>query len=215
MGKTVRRSLLFLLFLSSPLHAATGTITIQPDAAAGEDLWIGTVNPLSGNGEADTLFVGTGDSQLRQVEPDHLPEPDITAEEYDWRTLLRFSLPALPEGASILSANLSLYLRQFWPLVAPFNDPLTITAHGIEASWMEGTSAMFSGANWFQREPGFFWATYGGDYGGQVAEAFLTEGQGEEWIDWNVTAGRRSLDGRLPFERLHRSLLPPEARNRL
>ncbi|MGQ0796536.1 MAG: DNRLRE domain-containing protein, partial [Methanobacteriota archaeon] len=91
-----------------------------------------------------------------------------------YRTLVRFDLSAIPAGAVIDDATLSLYMA------SGIGNPFTATVHEVTASWDEAQTT------WDDRLVGTLWASAGGDYDPHViAQVVLDNTAG--WKTANVT----------------------------
>ena len=92
-----RRRILHLLNIMGRLagggaYGPQQTLTLQPDAAAGDDLFIRSDSPGSNPDTDVTLRIG-----------------NISASSVTYRTLIKFDLSSIPAGSLIDSATLSLF----------------------------------------------------------------------------------------------------------
>lgn len=138
--------------LSTALSAAT--LSVEPSA----DTTLYQPNagdPENANSRGEFLFIGRTSGGLRR------------------RTLLRFDLSALPNGAHIRSVNLALSLNRVPPGVSA---PVNMTLHRASAAWGEGGSdagipggdgvaATAGDPTWSLRAfPSLPWTAAGGDF---------------------------------------------------
>ena len=111
------------------------------------------------------------------------------------RALLKFELAALPPGAEILAAELTLYQSK----AAPGSPPASVRLHRVTQQWGEGVSegippegqgnfAEPGDATWHHRlYPDALWDTAGGSYA-DTASASATVGQELGAGTWPCTA---------------------------
>ncbi|MCP4334722.1 MAG: DNRLRE domain-containing protein [Gammaproteobacteria bacterium] len=133
----------------------TGVLQLQPDAADGEDAEIFEQSPNNNYGSSAETWVSSAAS-------------DTT------RSLLRFNMGALPTGARILSANLSL---KRW---TGLGSDQPVSAHRIRNSWSEDS------VTWNQRETGTNWDTAGGDFDNR-AVVTTPVGPADDRYAWDIT----------------------------
>jgi hypothetical protein len=86
------------------------------------------------------------------------------------RGLVRFDLSAIPCGATVTRAQLTMYMERG----ASAQPPTPVRLHRLLGAWGEGASVSFGGAgseslagdaNWLERQsPGVMWTVPGGDY---------------------------------------------------
>ncbi len=141
----------------------TNVLAYQPDsytqlplgAVNGEDAEIWDQAPDNNYGNAAETWVSSASS-------------DTT------RTLLRFNMEAIPVGARIMGATLSLYRQSG----SGANQP--VSAHRITNSWSE------SSVTWNRRRSGTNWNTVGGDF--EIAAIATTPvGPTNQRYEWNIT----------------------------
>lgn len=134
------------------------TLTLQPGPVDGQDNTLWSSNPTYNDNFADMTFA------------------NYTSRK---RAVVKFSLAALPAGAVVTSATLSLYY--FQNLIGAIT--LSTYVHRLTKAWAEATS------NWNVADTGDPWATAGGDYDA-VADAgpVSIDTTAGEWIDYNITA---------------------------
>ena len=102
------------------------------------------------------------------------------------RTLLRFDMAAIPSGAKILEATLSLYHQSGSGTDQP------VSAHRILSPWSEDT------VTWNSRESGTSWTTPGGDFD-STAIATTPVGPANERYEWSITPLAQGwVDGSFP-----------------
>ncbi|MCP5093087.1 MAG: DNRLRE domain-containing protein, partial [Gammaproteobacteria bacterium] len=133
----------------------TGVLQLQPDAADGEDAEIFEQSPNSNYGSSAETWVSSAAS-------------DTT------RSLLRFNMGALPTGARIQSANLSL---KRW---TGSGSDQPVSAHRIRNSWSEDS------VTWNKRESGTNWDTAGGDFDNRAVST-TPVGPANDRYTWNIT----------------------------
>ena len=144
--------------LNRPVTAAYQTPlihTYRPGPAESDDAEIWDQAPNNNYGDADATWVSSASN-------------DTT------RTLLRFSLDAIPIGAKILEATLFLERQSGTGADQP------VTAHRIKNQWSENS------VTWNQREPGTNWDTAGSDFD-NVAIATTPIGPVNQHYEWNIT----------------------------
>ncbi len=144
--------------------AGTASITIQPDVAGGvvRTASISSTLPCANQGGSKSLT----------VDPTN-------------RALVHFDLRAIPAGASVSAATLSLFT---------FSTPAaSVTADRVTADWTEGTensTCNTTGVSWAKRTETVDWATVGGDIppppAGTVTSSIPSGNP--RWATWNVTS---------------------------
>ena len=102
----------------------------------------------------------------------------------EYRALLQFDLSGLPPTATVLSANLEIYLNSH-------SSTDVVEAHRLLGNWTEG------GVTWNDREPLAPWATPGGDYDSDIAASFIADGIGPKTMDITDLA-KAWADGSIP-----------------
>jgi len=101
------------------------SLILQPDASAGKDALITSINPDQTGGNESGFYAS--------VFTDQGP-PDIV------RSLIEFDLSEIPTGSEILLANISLYYDQQSDSVhSSFTGPNTALLQRITTSWEEAT----------------------------------------------------------------------------
>ncbi|MBX3374275.1 MAG: DNRLRE domain-containing protein [Phycisphaeraceae bacterium] len=130
-----------------------------------------TVDGSISNAQGSSLYVGNQNSGARR------------------RSVLRFDLGAIPQGAVVQSASLRLRCNQ------SSGAPFPVTLHRLLADWGEGTSqaggnegsgapATAGDATWLHRfHPDLFWATAGGDFV-STTSASVTIASGNTLYTW-------------------------------
>ena len=131
------------------------SITVQPDSASGKDAEIWDQQPNNNYGNAAETWVSSASN-------------DKT------RSLLHFNMNAIPVGAKIQSATLSL-LRQSG---SGANQP--VSAHRIKNPWSEDS------VTWNSREAGTSWDTAGSDFD-SMAVVTTPVGPANQRYEWNIT----------------------------
>ncbi len=134
---------------------AATLVTIQPDPIAGLDSYLDRANPTTNHGSDTTMIVDPQGSNTR-------------------RPILQFNLAAIPAGAVVDDAKLSLYTS------ASGANPTTTEVHAVTPIWDEAQ------VTWNQRLTGTPWATGGGDYDAHVID-LITLNTVLGWKTWNVT----------------------------
>jgi hypothetical protein len=149
-GRTINRNEVTLY------QAVPGHVQIQPDASNGVDAYIWEWNKTTNYGSDDETWVATGSNN-------------------EALALYKFNLGALPPGASILDATLSVYHRTG-------NDPdVPVTAHRISNAWLEDQ------VTWNKRDNSTNWDTAGGDYDSTVISTTLVGPANNTRYEWDVT----------------------------
>ncbi len=144
--------------LSRPLTAAYQPPvihTFSPDPAESEDAEIWDQQPNNNYGDSGETWVSSGSN-------------DTT------RSLLRFNMGAIPSGAKILEATLSLERQSGSGADQP------VSAHRIANPWSEDS------VTWNSRESGTSWDTAGGDFDGMPV-ATTPVGPADQRYEWNIT----------------------------
>ncbi len=145
------------------VYQPAASMTLQPDAAAGKDTWISEWKTTWNYGKDDSLTVdGEGTRK---------------------HSLLQFNLSAIPAGARVLTATLSLYQNN------ASSSGGTVEIRQILSNWTEGTQWASTGAvNWTERDTGIPWVVSGGDYSpATFARTTLPAGI-VGWFEWDVTS---------------------------
>lgn len=145
---------------------ADSSIAIQPDASTGKATFIMSradqPNDCANWGRYARFHVGANALSVR-------------------RGLVQFDLHAIPAGARIASATLSLYHPD------ALRGSGVVEVHRVTQDWSEGTgvnTCTGDGANW--RSP---WATPGGSFDPTVTSSVVkTAGDAPTWDSWDVTA---------------------------
>ncbi len=139
-------------------QATPNTLELQPDATKGKDTFLDQWFSTRTYG-SDTLLSVRAVSAFNALRP-----------------MLSFDLSAIPVGASVQKATLSLYLEQ------SSTDPITIDIHRIASAWEEDT------ATWNERSTGTPWSTAGGDFPpNPVAGTTIVPIVGQ-FYEWDITA---------------------------
>ena len=140
------------------LDSVTGPsslVTIQPDGTAGLDSYLDRANPGTNYGVATTMVF----------------DPRVATTR---RPILQFGLTAIPSGAVIDDAALSLYLS-----VGSANSPIA-EVHAVTATWDELQ------VTWNNRLTATAWTSQGGDFDPHIVDQIsVTSTLG--WRTWNVT----------------------------
>ncbi|HRU39797.1 MAG TPA: DNRLRE domain-containing protein [Candidatus Goldiibacteriota bacterium] len=121
---------------------------ISPDAYYDGvfDTFITSTAPYSNAGNASSSYCGNFGGQK-------------------YRVLTRFDTTDIPEGASVIRAELELSSE-----IYSYNAGATITAYAVTKTWAE------SEASWISRTASEVWTSPGGDYGAALAEpGFLAD----------------------------------------
>ena len=132
-------------------------VTLQPGPADGVDAYIWEARKTDNYGTDDETWVSqsTNNTSL---------------------SLLKFNMGALPAGAKILEATLSLHHRSG-------NDPsVPVTAHRIVNAWNEDF------VTWNQRDNGTNWDTAGGDIDSTVIATTSVGVPTFRRHEWNITS---------------------------
>jgi hypothetical protein len=182
----------------SPTPTATTTGT-PPTPTATETPSTGTITLQQGvdayDGMTDTILADDVESDVNLGGLDHIEAFRGETEEYR-RSLMRWDLSSLPDGATINSATLELYRYE-----SDIFDPIQITLHTITHAWVEGTQMEFwpepgytpDGATWETCDGSEDWGTSGGDYTPVVvAQTTLNSGAGAGWVSLDVTSAMQA-----------------------
>lgn len=119
------------------------TITLQPNAAAGVDVYIRNGIYAGNNFGVANLLIG-----------------ETNADTTTARVLIKFDLSSLPSDATIISATLSLYATSDLS-----DNARTFRVYRQKRAWVEGTqdnAVNTTGASWNEYSPGNSWQTAGG-----------------------------------------------------
>lgn len=162
------------------------TLELQPDATAGIDTAIDGINANQNYGASETLYCGSRNDA-----------PSIR-----YRILLRMDYSALPDSAAILSDTLSLFAH-----TDVSSNARTYRVFRSKRLWVEGTSALGSGATWNTYDGVNNWQTAGGfgandceqtDIGSRVFTATETLNQFKDFALTPTTKGALDLgNGRM------------------
>jgi hypothetical protein len=159
------------------------TQVLQPDPAAGKATYLHFSTDLincTNNGARDRMFVGSDTKSI-------------------YRPLVSFDLSAIPAGAYIAEANLSL-----WNSLAP-QRTATVEVHEVTTSWVEGTgnqACTGDGATWYQAGvgPGQNWTVPGGDFEPEPTASIDRVASSEpQWDEVDIAGTvQQWLNGELP-----------------
>ncbi len=134
----LRHSFVWLLLAAGLCSADPVTVVWSLDSTQGRDSWISEKFPDTPYGSADSLVVGIKGKYRR--------------------SLIGFDTPAVLPGTVLLSAELSLYVRDF---KGAAGDSIVLLAHRLASEWVEGSSDT-GGVTWNEREKGKLWNLAGG-----------------------------------------------------
>lgn len=154
----------------SPANDVTRTLTLtnasvyqpgsytrlQPGAVSGEDAEIWQQSPDNNYGNAAETWVSSAGN-------------DTT------RSLLRFNMGAIPVGAKILQANLSLQRQSGSGSGGP------VSAHRVRNPWSEAS------VTWNERKNGSNWDTAGSDFDSKALATTLV-GPANQRYEWSITS---------------------------
>jgi hypothetical protein len=159
------------------------TQVLQPDAAAGKATYIHFSTDFincTNNGARDRMFVGSDTKSI-------------------YRTLISFDLSAIPSGAYIADATVSL-----WNSVPP-QTTATVEVHEVMTPWTEGTGNQMcsgDGATWYQAgaAPGQGWTVPGGDFEPEAtASVDRVPSTEPQWDEFELTGTVQDwMDGEMP-----------------
>lgn len=138
------------------------TLSYRPTSAELEDNYLWSGGGANGNfGVAPNLFVG------------YWGNPEWT------RTVLRWQALPLPSNATLVSAQLDLYMH-----TADTPDPMDISIHRMTTGWTE------FGSSWNDYDGSNPWNTSGGggDFDTAVIDAVPGITTAAGWYTWNVTS---------------------------
>jgi hypothetical protein len=145
------------------------TIIIQPNPQEGKDAHLFACWPDANSGYLEFLEIGL---DLSCYPPKNM------------RTLVQFDLSAVPQGATISSADLSVYT--YYSLNTDFG----VDVHRVTSPWEE------SAVTWNQRDASVPWITPGGDYASTPVWSSTYHYAGQHgWFDTASTAGTKWVDG--------------------
>ncbi|HLC42410.1 MAG TPA: DNRLRE domain-containing protein, partial [Methylomirabilota bacterium] len=140
--------------------------------------------PVVPAAEADTVIIqpSTADTHLREDSPNTEYGNDQTMRVQsrnaarNRRSLVKFSLSAIPSGSVIASATLELRMTS-----AP-SASRTYDVHRTTRNWVEAD------ANWNRADVGTDWTTAGGDFVATSTASTTTGTVSNIWLAWDVTA---------------------------
>lgn len=144
------------VWLWAPGVAYAATVTIQPSTA---DTHLREDDTNGNFGTDATMRVQSRNNQRNR------------------RSLVQFSLTAIPSGSVITSATLQLYMT-----AAPTGASRTYDTHRVTRSWSE------TQATWDRAATGTNWTTPGGDFVGTPTASTTTGTVSGVWLSWDVTA---------------------------
>lgn len=151
------------------------TITLQPDAAAGDDTYIDNQLTTTNFGTNASLLIGESNAETR-----------------DNRCLIKFDLSSIPAGSQIISATLSL-----WQFAELSNNARDMRVFLLKRVWVE------TEATWNEYSSGNSWQNAGG-FGVNDAQTSpdiglinlsATESAGEKQITLTASAIQDLLTG--------------------
>ncbi|MEW5897312.1 MAG: DNRLRE domain-containing protein [Nanoarchaeota archaeon] len=153
------------LLLLGTASAALITDIRQPDNNTGKDTHLRSIKPDMDFGASDSL----------DIKPDN-----------DRNALFEFNLSSIPAQATVIVAELKLYVLSLG--IGP--DPI-VYAHRINRSWTEGTGdgdVTNNGATWNTYNGTANWSTAGGDYDLTVwSSTTIVKPTVNVWYGWDVT----------------------------
>lgn len=136
-----------------PLNAEV----LQPGPAESEDAEIWDQQPNNNYGDADETWVSSATN-------------DTT------RSLLRFNMDAIPAGARIMGATLSLQRQSGSSADEP------VSAHRITNPWSENS------VTWNRRQSGINWDTAGADFDNAAIATTLVGAAGNQRYEWDIAS---------------------------
>jgi len=161
-------------------------ITLQP-GAEGVDTYIEFENPSNDYGDQNILMSDGEEAGKGPI-----------------RSLLQFDLSGIPNSLAVVSAVLSVYVKE------DANDEVVVEAHRLLQSWAEGTGSN-DGATWNTTDGSTPWNNPGTDYDSAVEGSFPVTSLG--WKSMYITSLVQSwVDGSQPNDGLV-LLTPPTAGN--
>ncbi len=112
---------------------------------------------------------------------------------FPFRGMVMFDIAGLPTDIEITSAMMKLYYEESVDVrgnEAGVSVPLTVSAHPLTRSWVEGTNAWGdgaqpNGASWNTHDGSTAWNSPGGDYDGQSKVDANTPGA-YGWVEWDI-----------------------------
>lgn len=136
------------------------TLVIQPNGSTGLGTYISNVLTSANYGGDTVLRAGNNGSTV-------------------YRSLIKFALSGIPQGATVTSAQLALYNNG----KGPGTQPASYELHGVTREWLAAE------ATWNNATARQLWTTQGGDYGSSLvgtAQSITPSTAG--WVSWDVTA---------------------------
>jgi len=189
---------------------ATGTVTRAPTVTRPAPPTVTRTPP--GGGEAmvfqhglypDRSYAGASDVILANDAEPNANTGGMDHVELFWgegderrRSLLRWSLSALPQGITIETARVELYRYD-----GNAENAMAVSLHRVARAWTEGTGDGFwpdpsylpDGATWTLAGPGTSWTAPGGDFETTaVSNIALAPGMENGWIALDATAAVRA-----------------------
>ncbi len=142
--------------------------TLRPGASEGGDTYLWEFYKNNNFGTDDETWVATGNNN-------------------EAHAVFHFGMTAIPAGARIVEATLSLHHRNG-------NDPdVPISVHRITIPWLEDE------ATWNERENGTVWGTSGGDFDPTPVSTTLVGPASNVRYEWDVTSLVQGwIDGEYP-----------------
>ena len=157
---------------------ADSTITTGSDASISTSFGTSGNENLNIGGDADILI--------------SYNSPDGVDHFYPFRTLVKFDVTSIPTNADISSAILKLYYYKAVDIQGNEGTAsvvLTIKAHQVTRSWVEGTGTWVAGgtdgATWNTYDGSNSWSSAGGDYVDSSTVISSTP-TSYGWVSWEV-----------------------------
>ena len=142
-------------------------ITIQPDAAAGNDTWISSSGMANNYGSSSDIKTGNNAASAENL-----------------RGLLKFNLASIPTGSIINSATVSLFQYAQADTSTP-----QLGVYYFTGAWTEGTgngTASGDGATWNTSNGSSSWLSAGGDFNWSSAGTATAPNSTAAWVDFQV-----------------------------
>jgi hypothetical protein len=129
----------------------------------------------------DTFIVPGGNS-----DKNHGASTGLVVKNAGQRTLIKFAVPTLPAGASIVSASLMLNMESLANYNFPgYLDVFRLTQYWVEGA-LDGVTIPADGVTWDTYDAVNPWSTAGGDYNATL-EASTPVDPALGWHSWDVT----------------------------
>jgi hypothetical protein len=155
-----------------------GNVTLMNTDSAGTPQWI----------NSSITAIGGKDAYLNAGSPDNNYglSANVNAEPVDQkRPIVEFNLTPLQTYDLIISALLSLKLEN-----SNSADPLNVSVHQVNASWLEGTgddSVTNDGVTYTSRDGSVSWTSVGGDFNPVPEDIVYSIRDQPTWYTWDIS----------------------------